>query len=109
MGITRKYIQEFTNLKSSYNYCVKTIISLKRTRKFYIGATSNPKYRLRQHREERGMSSMVLLCHAKSLQDTVKLEQKLITRFINKKHNINSAEGGEGLINQSNFIYVLFR
>lgn len=109
MPICRKSLKLFTTIKESYTHCVKTIITQKRSRKFYIGATAWPTYRVEDHKLEKKMSSMVLLCETPSLKISSLMEQKVIKRFIGKKYNMNVADGGEGLTNERNYIYVLFR
>jgi hypothetical protein len=110
MSICKTFLKPFTNLKDSYNHCVKTIISIKRKRQFYIGATAWPKFRVEDHKKsEKKMEHMVLLCQVPTLKMSKEMETKVIKRFVGKKFNINKSEGGEGLVNELNYIYVLFR
>lgn len=109
MSVCRKYLKKFVNIKTSYNYCVKTIIPLKKTKQFYVGATAWPNYRVEDHKAEKKMGKMFLLCETPTLPITMQMEQKLIKRFIGKKYNLNKSDGGEGLTRQRNFIYILLR
>lgn len=104
-----KYSEDFSNLTDSYRHCCKTILELKNQRKFYIGATENPIKRLSDHKEDKDMHKMYLLCYVKSGNKAKKLEQKVIGRFLGKKNCKNESKGGEGLNDGPNFIYVLFK
>lgn len=107
--INRENIELFSNLKDSYRHCCKTILELKKSKKFYIGATENPDERLGDHEEGKGMHKMYLLCYVKNGNKARKLEQKVIGRFLGKKNCKNESKGGEGLNDGPNFIYVLFK
>jgi len=110
MSVCKTYLKPFTNLKDSYNHCVKTIVALKKARcEFYVGATAWPSYRALDHEDEKDMSSMFLLCEMSDLKTSEQMEKKVIKRFITKKYNINQSEGGEGLKNERNFLYVLLK
>lgn len=107
--IDESHCIEFTNTNDSYRDCVEFILRLKRNRNFYIGATNDPKDRLDEHIRTKGMKMMYLLCkNIPGIDKTKKLEQKLIKRFINKKHCMNQSGGGEGLTDMYNYIYILF-
>jgi predicted GIY-YIG superfamily endonuclease len=108
------------NLKDGYSYCVEQILSLKNNKKFYIGATHNYEERFLEHMENKKMFNMFVLTQAQTNLKSKKLEQKLIKRFGKNKNILNKVEydnngnilnggGGEGLIHDKNYIYVLFK
>ena len=53
------------------------------------------------------MKTMYTLCKVPNKNKTISLEQKLIKRF-NIKKCLNKGEGGEGLDDGENYIYILF-
>ena len=108
------------NLKDGYKHCVEQIISLKNNKKFYIGATHNYEDRFLEHMENKKMFNMYVLTQSKTNLKSKRLEQKLIERFGKQKNNLNKVEydndgnilnggGGEGIIHDKNFIYVLLK
>lgn len=106
------YLIDYTDLKKSYNYCRDIIVKLKKSKKFYIGCTENPQDRLNDHYNEKKMKTMYVLCKIENRKKAISLEKKLIKKFKkNKKTNkcVNQSGGGEGITEEINYIYVLFR
>lgn len=119
MPVDSQHEINYTNLEESYRLCVKKIIELKGTKIFYIGASKDP-FAVLKDRISRGdkiMSNMYVLCKIDNKKNTERLEDKLMSRFGEKKMNTNIPEfdaDGEmiqyvnhDLIEGNNFIYVL--
>jgi len=113
------YFNDYTNLDETKKKCIETILDLKGQKFFYIGATSNLDERLLSHMKEKGMYNMYVLTKTFTKNKTKKLEKKLIERFYKRKKNDNQVYedengniiqggGGEGIVYDENFIYVLF-
>lgn len=111
--------QNTINSKEDYKHCVNQILSLKKEKKFYIGATYNYEERFLDHMVNKNMFNMYILTQCKTNSKSKKLEQKLIKRFGKLKKNMNYVEydekgnilnggGGEGLVHDENYIYILF-
>lgn len=112
---------EYETLANSSRRCIEKINALKGSNGFYIGASSDPKERLDQHRQNKDFKQMRVLCHLKTKKATVELERHLINhyrgdlKFGNKPQlkadgtiNYNApGGGGEGLKGGENYIYVL--
>lgn len=106
-------------LDDGIKHCVEQIKNLKKSKKFYIGATHNYKERFLEHMENKKMYNMFILTLAQTYSKSKKMEQKLIKRFGSKKllnkveyddnGNILNGGGGEGLTHDKNYIYVLFK
>jgi ribonuclease HIII len=107
----QNYLTDFTNIKDSRKYCIDKIIELKKTKKFYIGATHDPNERLKDHKNEKKMKHMFLLLELQNRDDTITMEKILINRFSKNKRILNDIQGGggEGLIEGINYIYILFK
>lgn len=106
--INYDYCNEFTNVNDSYQDCVAKIMKLKHSKKFYIGATNDPRDRLLDHINKKKMEMMYVLCKNIPGKDKpIKLEKQLIERFKIQK-NLNQTGGGEGIVDDYNFVYILF-
>lgn len=111
------------NVEDGYNHCKKQISSLKKSKQFYIGATYDYQERFLEHMEDKEMYNMYVLTQAKTKFKSQNIEKKLIKKFcknINNKKYINRVEfdenneilnggGGEGIIHDYNYIYILFK
>ena len=108
------------DINESIVYCLKQIKLLKNKKKFYIGATHNHKKRLEEHMKEKKMYNMFVLTHIKTKINTIKIEQELIKYYCDDKNisndiyidhhnNLLYGGGGEGIIYETNYIYVLFK
>jgi len=109
------YVQNFAT-EFVVEYCKSKIIQLKGDQIFYIGATNNPDARLREHFMNKHMTQMYVLCAVSNLNVASYLESTLIRLFckdenilnvcLNKNGNYNLT-GGEGLVDGTNYIYLL--
>lgn len=109
------YMQNFAT-EYVVEYCKSKIIQLKGDQNFYIGATNNPDARVRDHFMNKHMSQMYVLCAVSNLDVASYLESTLIRLFckddnilnvcLNKNGNYNLT-GGEGLVEGTNYIYLL--
>jgi hypothetical protein len=108
------------NVEDGYKHCKEQILLLKNNKKFYIGATHNYEDRFLEHMENKNMFNMFILTQAQTNLKSKKLEQKLIKRFGKQNNNLNKVEydidgnilnggGGEGIIHDKNYIYILFK
>lgn len=113
------YLSDYVDANNAYKTCVKQIQQLKgKSKKFYVGATHAPEERLKDHIENKKMSSMYLLCKCETRNKTISLEKKLIKRYHKNKYiqndietdalgNIIQGGGGEGITHDINYMYVL--
>jgi len=120
MPINKSYEVIYTTKKEARKHAIDKIMELKKYKKFYIGATSNPEERLLEHISDKKMNTMYILCRTPTKHKTKILEKSLIKRFYKLKNNINDVKldqngniiqggGGEGITEDTNYIYVLFR
>ena len=119
MPVNNQLLTEFNDLQSAYKYCKQKIIELKGSKKFYIGATNDPEKRCDDHEREKGMKTMYLLCQTQTKHDAKMLEKKLVKKFKDNIHIMNVINydsegkpilnGGLGLVEGINYIYVLFK
>lgn len=119
MSVEYSLMVDYDNSKTFYKYCVECIKSIKNKKMFYIGATSNCENRVLEHKKDKNMQTMMVLCKVPTKNKTSKLESKLIKRFASKllqnivkydeSGNIIQDGGGNGLIDGINYIYVLFK
>ncbi|AYV76524.1 MAG: hypothetical protein Terrestrivirus8_17 [Terrestrivirus sp.] len=119
MPVNNQLLTEFNDLQSAYKYCKQKIIELKGSKFFYIGGSHDPEKRCADHKIEKGMETMYLLCKTQTKHDAKMLEKKLVKRFKDNIHIVNTIKydnegkpilnGGFGLIEGINYIYVLFK
>lgn len=117
MSVNKEHLFDYTDAKESYKHCTTKIRELKKSKKFYVGATSDPEGRLEDHTQNKKMKSMYLLCKTKTKRQAESLEKKLIKVFGSLKTNVDYDEktktgqtgGGEGLKDGENYVYLLFR
>ncbi len=57
----------------------------------------------------KGMDRMHLLCQVSGKKRTATLEKKVIRHFRHMVGNLNKREGGQGVVDGTNFIYVVTR
>jgi len=117
MSVNKDHLEDYNNSKESYKHCTTKIRELKKSKKFYVGATHDPEGRLEDHVQNKKMKTMYLLCKTKTKKQAESLEQKLVKVFGNLKTNVDYDEetktgqsgGGEGLNDGENYIYILFK
>ncbi len=111
---------DIQNVEDGNKHCREQILSLKKSKQFYIGATFDYQERFLEHMENKEMYNMYVLTQSKTNLKSKKIEQKLIKRFGKNKNNLNKVEydnngnilnggGGEGIIHKNNYIYILFK
>jgi len=90
------------NLVENAFHAVKNIMGNKN---FYIGATSSPDNRMKQHRRS-GYSSMNLLYKTESYNDAERFEAALLNMVYHMSTCGNRRNGSYGLVKSKNVFYV---
>ena len=93
-------------IEKKFEHCCEIINTKRKDQMFYIGITSDPKTRADDHIKNKNLSKMFLLCIAKNEDETKILERGLIKEF-NSRYMLNDVNGGGGVQNSKNFIYLM--
>ena len=107
-NINREYLFEYKN-DQDLSKCIAIINEIIKNKKivFYIGATNDPKNRLSDHKKEKGLNNMYLICSCSNKNLTKFVESELIKKFNKRTYNVNQSGGGEGITHENNYIYLM--
>lgn len=109
MYVNKEFLETKTNI-DCIKYCIDKINELKRHRIFYIGISKNPLERLLQHVDNNdGYNLMYILSSVPTKNDAIYIEQQLIRHFRECDKLGNIGDGGEGIKDTKNFVYVMFK
>ena len=106
-----EHLFNFTDIKNSCIECFVKIKEIVKNHRYYIGISSNPIERLKAHIDEKRMTKMYLLCKVPTKPLTKEIETNLITMCTCTAGTkcINEGDGGEGVTNGENYVYVLVK
>lgn len=111
-------MMQFNDFPTAFKHCKNSMLDLIGNNKYiYIGATNCPLSQCNQTLLEKGMFKTRILCEVPNKQQAKKLNDALIIYFknykklidkitIEKNGNLNF-DGDSGIVDGTNFIYVL--
>lgn len=118
MPVSHEHEVEYIDAKQAYKHCADKLRELKKSKNFYLGASSDPDGQFDDLSTNHKMKNMYTLCKVPTEHKTVNMMKKMMKVFGKQKHCINESQQDEegnviynsdGLAKKDNYVYVMFR
>ena len=118
MPVNHEFEAEYQDAKQAYKHCADKIREMKKSKKFYLGATSDPDGKFEEISTQTTMKNMYVLSQVPTQHKTENMYKKLLSVFGKQKHCVNEVQHDEDgkvtlgeldLAKKNNYVYIMFR